>query len=104
MLCAVAEKDTFLEDPVAWETVQERRARSHEWVRGELDDVPLTPGFVCSPRKRLVYEPFTTSKTTTAWRVVNKDGSPGRVLKGVSDARKWAASFRLQEVQVQRRQ
>jgi hypothetical protein len=95
VLCAVAEKDTFLEDPVAWEKAQERLESTHQWVRGELDDVPLTPGLVCSPRKRSVYEPFTTSKTTTAWRVMNEDGSPGKVLKGVSDARKWAASFRL---------
>jgi hypothetical protein len=49
---AVAESDTFLEDPGAWEKAQERLESTHQWVRGELDDVPLTPGLVCSPRKR----------------------------------------------------
>ncbi len=42
---AVAESDTFLEDPVAWEKAQTRLERSHhwQWVRGELDDVPQAP-------------------------------------------------------------
>ena len=95
VLCAVAEKDTFLEDPVAWEKAQERLESTHQWVRGELDDVPLTPGLVCTPWKRSVFDAKSKPITRTAWRVMNEDGSPGKVLKGVSDARKWAASFRL---------
>jgi hypothetical protein len=92
---AVAESDTFLEDPGAWEKAQERLESTHQWVRGELDDVPLTPGLVCTPWKRSVFDAKSKPITRTAWRVKNEDGSPGKVLFGVSDARKWAASFRL---------
>lgn len=92
---AVAESDTFLEDPGAWEKAQERLESTHQWVRGELDDVPLTPGLICTPWKRSVFDAKSKPITRTAWRVKNEDGSPGKVLFGVSDARKWAASFRL---------
>ncbi len=66
----------------------------HGWTRGELDAVPLTPGFTEAQRKREPFSPVSRPKRATVWRVQEEDGSPGPILPCVTEARRWSANCR----------
>ena len=86
--------DTFYQDDAAWADAERRLVATHDFVPGELDDVPLLPGFTTVSRRRDLYSLTTTPKRVSVWRVVEEDASLGAVLTSVLAARQWAAKWR----------
>ena len=66
--------DTFYQDDAAWADAERRLVATHDFVPGELDDVPLLPGFTTAPRNREAYSVMANPRISTVWRVVLEDG------------------------------